>query len=154
MSIKKKGDIMSIKVRSHLVVLYLIFTLIMSACSNDKSASQDAKEFISTYFEIVECIDLGNTLKSLEQLQSEQNSMKIEHLGVLLKNIKSNVPKDNEKLYDTNKLRYENLLFLKESYSKLQSLTEDERGKIDSIFISIGLDKKNWNDKGSSIIWD
>ena len=145
---------MSIKVRSHLVVLYLIFTLIMSACSNDKSASQDAKEFISTYFEIVECIDLGNTLKSLEQLQSEQNSMKIEHLGVLLKNIKSNVPKDNEKLYDTNKLRYENLLFLKESYSKLQSLTEDERGKIDSIFISIGLDKKNWNDKGSSIIWD
>lgn len=145
------------KVRNCSTIFTLILMLILSGCSNDNPTSQyhkSAKEFNNIYFEIVECIDLGNTLKSLEQLQSEQNSKKIEQLGAILDNIKTDMPKDREQIYNTFKQRYENLVFLKKSYSKFESLNEDDRGKIDTIFISIGLDKKNWNDKGSSIIWD
>ncbi|MHB8065616.1 MAG: hypothetical protein ACYDG2_23860 [Ruminiclostridium sp.] len=148
---------MGIKVRSYLTILTLILTLIVSGCSNDNSTSQyhkSAKEFDNMYFEIVECIDLGNTLKSLEQLQNEENIKKIEELGTLVKDIEKNLPKDSEQLYNTFNERYKNLVFLKESYPKFERITVDDKIKINSILISIGLDKENWNDKNSSIIWD
>ncbi len=148
---------MKISLTKFLVVLTLILIFESTGCSNDNSTSQyhkSAKKFNSIYFEIVECIDLGNTIKSLERLQSEENSKKIDELGNIIKDIKNNIPKDREQLYNTFNERYENLVYLKESYEKLESFNEDDRGKIDTIFISIGLEKDNWKDKNSSIIWD
>ncbi len=148
---------MNIQARSFLTILTLIILLIMPGCSKDTTTSQyhnSAKEFNSIYFEIVECIDLGNTIKSLENLHNEENLKKIEKLGTILKEIDKNIPKDREQLYNTFKNRHENLVFLYEAYPSFESLSVDDRIKINSIFISIGMDKDNWNDKNSSIIWD
>ena len=148
---------MDIQARKFLTILTLIILLIMPGCSKDTKVSQyhnSAKEFNSIYFEIVECIDLGNTLKSLENLHKEEELKKIEKLGTILKEINKNIPKDREQLYNAFKNRHENLVFLYEAYPNFKNLNENDRGKIDSIFISIGMDKDNWKDKNSSIIWD
>jgi len=147
---------MKTKQRNYILFFALILVLTLSGCSNDSSDSQyivSAKEFNSTYFEIVECIDSRDTLKSLQQLQNEENTEKIDKIKDLLKEIKKNLPKDREQLFYTFELRYNDLVFLKESFSKLESLNEDDRGKIDTIFISIDMDKENWKDKKSSIKW-
>ena len=148
---------MNIQARSFLTILTLIILLIMPGCSKDTTTSQyhnSAKEFNSIYFEIVECIDLENTLKSLENLHNEEKLKKIEKLAILLKEIDENIPKDRKQMYNAFKNRHENLVFLYEAYPNFKNLNENDRGKIDSIFISIGMDKDNWNDKNSSIIWD
>ena len=148
---------MNIQARSFLTILTLIILLIMPGCSSDTAVSQyhsSAKEFNSIYFEIVECIDLENTLKSLENLHNEEKLKKIEKLAILLKEIDENIPKDRKQMYNAFKNRHENLVFLYEAYPNFKNLNENDRGKIDSIFISIGMDKDNWNDKNSSIIWD
>ncbi len=146
----------SLLLRPYIIFFALILILFLSGCSEDSSDSQyivSAKEFNSTYFEIVECIDSRDTLKSLRQLQNEENTEKLEQIKDLLKDIKQNIPKDREQIFHTFELRYNDLVFLKESYSKFESLTEDDRGKIDTIFISIDMDKENWKDKKSSIKW-
>ena len=89
----------------------------------------------------------------MRQLQNEENTEKLEQIKDLLKDIKQNIPKDREQIFQTFELRYNDLVFLVESYSKFESLTEDDRGKIDTIFISIDMDKENWKDKKSSIKW-
>lgn len=145
------------KGRNYLIIFTLILTLIISACSNDNPTSQyhkSAKEFNNLYFEIVECIDSGNTLKSLENLHNEENYKKIEELGTIIKTLENKVPKDREQLYNTFIERYENLVFLYESYPKFENLIVDDKIKIHSILISIGMDKDNWNDKDLTIIWD
>lgn len=152
----KGGTIVGINKRKHLNILSLILLLIISGCSNDTTTSQyqkSAKEFNSIYFEIVECIDLGNTIKSLESLHSEEKLGKIKKLGSILKEINKNIPKEREELYNTFKNRYENLVFIYEAYPNFNNLNENDRGKIDSIFISIVMDKDNWNDKNSSLMW-
>ncbi|MEA4962218.1 hypothetical protein [Lutispora sp.] len=63
------------------------------------------------------------------------------------------MPKDKENFYDSFKNRYEELVFLRESYDNFNKLTQEDRGRIDRIFISIGLNKENWKDKNSTVFW-
>lgn len=142
------------KVKKYLIIITLILIFIPTGCSNSLSQyNKSAKEFYKVYFDIVEFIDLGNTLKSLEQLQKEENIKRIDQLGDLVEEIKKDIPKNKEQYINAIDERYNNLVFLKNSYAEFKSLSVDDKIKINSILISIGLDKKNWKDKKSSIIW-
>ncbi len=124
--------------------------------SSENSLSQYnslSKEFYNTYFDVIESIDSDNTIKSLETLCSDNNKKKIEHLGILIENLRSSVPDGKERLFESMNKRYRNLMFLADSYPKFKELDIDSKIEIDSILISIGLDKGNWEDTDSTIIW-
>lgn len=50
--------------------------------------------------------------------------------------------------------RYEDLLFLSESYTKFNLLTQDEKREIDVVLVNMGMNIENWKDKKSTIIWE
>lgn len=145
------------KTRNYQTLLLLILFLFLAGCSSDSSSAlynKFAKEFNNTYFKVVKNIDISNTLKSLEKMQTEENVENIDKLGKLVNDLKENLPKGKEQSLNTFNERYEDLKFLKNSYSKFESLSVDDRIRINSIIISIDLEKKNWKDKHSTIIWD
>lgn len=145
------------KTRNYQTVLLLILFFILAGCSSDSSSTlynKSAKEFNNTYFKVVENIDVSNTLKSLERIQTEENVKNIDKLGKLINDLKENIPKGKEQSLNTFNERYEDLKFLKNSYTKFESLSVDDKIRINSIIISIGLEKENWEDKHSTIIWD
>ena len=145
------------KTRKCQTVLLLILFFILAGCSFDRSSAlynKSAKEFSNTYFKVVENIDVSNTLKSLERMQTEENVKNIDKLGKLINDLKENLPKGKEQSLNTFNERYEDLKFLKNSYTKFKSLSVDDKIRINSIIISIGLEKENWKDKHSTIIWD
>ncbi len=145
------------KTRNYQTVLLLILFFILAGCSYDNSLAlynDYAKEFNDTYFKVVKNIDVSNTLKSLKEIQTEENVKKIDKLGKLIDDLKENLPKGKEQSLNTLNERYEDLKFLKNSYIKFESLSVDDKIRINSIIISIGLEKENWKDKHSTIIWD
>ncbi len=154
--IKIRGQIdMSFK---SILMIFISFMLSINTIGNssENSLSQYnslSKEFYRTYFEVVEDIDLSSTIKSLEAMCNDKNSMKIERMSKLIEIIKSDVPEGKEILFESMNERYRNLVFLADSYPKLKELDIDSKIEIDSILISIGLDKGNWEDPDSTIIW-
>ena len=137
----------------------LLFAIVMfSGCSitDDKTREyyNSAKEFNNLYFQVVEQIDVRNTMKSLESLQTEENRLRIEKLGELLDNIKKTIPKDREMLYHNFKYRYEDLVFLGESYKKSDQLSEEERARVFRSTILISTNKKDWKNKKSTTVWE
>ncbi len=61
----------SLLLRPYIIFFALTLILLLPGCSKDRADLQyliSAKEFNSTYFEIVECIDSRDTLRSLQQL--------------------------------------------------------------------------------------
>lgn len=154
--IKIRGQIdMSFK---SILMIFISFMLSINIIGNssENSLSQYnslSKEFYNTYFDVIESIDSDNTIKSLETLCSDNNKKKIEHLGILIENLRSSVPDGNERLFESMNKRYRNLVFLADLYPKFKELDIDSKIEIDSILISIGLDKGNWEDTDSTIIW-
>ena len=143
------------KTRNYHTVLLLILFFILAGCSSASSSAlynKSAKEFNNTYFKIVKNIDVSNTLKSLKGIQTEEKN--IEKLGKLVNDLKENLPKGREQSLNTFNERYEDLKFLKNSYTEFESLSVDDKIRINSIIVSIDLEKKNWEDKHSTIIWD
>lgn len=141
-----------------ILMIFISFMLSINIIGNssENSLSQYnslSKEFYNTYFGVIESIDSDNTIKSLETLCSDNNKKKIEHLGILIENLRSSVPDGNERLFESMNKRYRNLVFLADLYPKFKELDIDSKIEIDSILISIGLDKGNWEDTDSTIIW-
>lgn len=160
-----KIKIIDIKIREQIdmsfksiLMVFISFMLSINTIGNssENSLSQYnslSKEFYKTYFEVVEDIDLSSTIKSLEAMCNDKNSMKIDRMGKLIEIIKSDVPEGKEILFESMSERYRNLVFLADSYPKFKELNLDSKIEIDSILISIGLDKDNWEDPDSTIIW-
>lgn len=147
---------MILKMRTYLALM-IVTIIVLSGCSNDKSSEQyqsSAKKFNQIYFDVIENVDITNTSMSLEQLQSEDNRKRIEELGKLVEDIENTIPENKEQLLINFKDRYDDLKFLVDSYSQLDNLSHEDRRKIYKIFISIGMNKDNWEDKKSLIIWE
>lgn len=145
------------KVKSHIVLLSVLILVVFSGCSHNDTDSQyydSAKQFNKIYFEVVENLETADTMKTLEKLQTEDNKKKIEKLGELLGIIEKNVPKKREKVVNNFKVRYADLVFLKDSYSKFNELSIDEKEKIMGALIDMGMNVENWKDKNSSIVWE
>lgn len=140
------------------LVILLFAIVLFSGCSatDDKTKEyyNSAKEFNNLYFQVVEQIDVRNTIKSLESLQSEENRLRIEKLGELLDIIRQTIPKDREMLYENFKYRYEDLVFLRDSYKKSDQLNEEERARVFRATILISTNKKDWKDKKSTTVWE
>ena len=138
-------------------IFYIILAiLIFSSCEQNNSIDKynnSANQFNKIYFETVDSVDLTNTKKSIEVLHADKNIKKIDELGNIIKVIKENIPPEKERLYQSFKERLDNLVFLKKSYAKTSKLSNEDRRRIGQIFISIGMDKENYKDKGSTILW-
>lgn len=148
---------MKFKVVKYLLIILVFTASIYSGCSSDDSKSKyvtAAKQFNKIYFETVECIDSNNLTRSLEELQTEVNIKNIEKLGLLLVEIKENIPKEKEPHYLDFKKRYEDIRFLYESYPESSNLNTENRRKIYMIFISIGVNKADWKDNNSTTVWE
>ncbi|HCJ59116.1 MAG TPA: hypothetical protein DHV55_18535 [Clostridiaceae bacterium] len=101
---------------------------------------------------MVEDIDSSDVMKSLELLQSEDNN-NFKQLEEELQLIKNTIPESKEESYDNFKKRYEELVFLKDSYTDFTNLSIDIKRKIHLIIVSIEVNKGNWKDKNSTIVW-
>lgn len=135
------------------ILLFIIF--IFAGCSKDKAVekyTESAKKFNTLYFGMVEDIDSSDVMKSLELLQSEDNN-NFKQLEEELQIIKNTIPESKEELYDNFKKRYEELVFLKDSYTDFTNLSIDIKRKIHLIIVSIEVNKGNWKDKNSTIVW-
>lgn len=139
-------------------VILLFVIILFSGCSIMGGKTQEyyssAKEFNNIYFEVVEQIDGKNPMRSLESLQSEEKRNRIERLGVLLDTIKQTVPQYRETHYYAFKERYDDLVFLRDSYAKFDKLSIEERGRIDRAIILIGVNKVDWKNKKSKTVWE
>jgi hypothetical protein len=84
----------------------------------------------------------------------EENLKKIERLGILLENIRQTAPENRIPLIKEFEIRYNDLVFLRDSYARFNELSQDERGRIDLSMIKIAGYKKDWNDKKSNTVWE
>ncbi|MEA4962441.1 hypothetical protein [Lutispora sp.] len=135
------------------ILLFIIF--IFTGCSKDTAVekyTESAKKFNTLYFGMIEDIDSSDVMKSLESLQSEDNN-NFKQLEEELQIIKNTIPESKEELYDNFKKRYEELVFLKDSYTDFTNLSIDIKRKIHLIIVSIEVNKENWKDKNSTIVW-
>lgn len=135
------------------ILLFIIF--IFAGCSKDTAVekyTESAKKFNTLYFGMVEDIDSSDVMKSLELLQSEDNN-NFKQLEEELQIIKNTIPESKEESYDNFKKRYEELVFLKDSYTDFTNLSIDIKRKIHLIIVSIEVNKGNWKDKNSTIVW-
>lgn len=113
-----------------------------------------AKEFNEIFFHVVDVIEINNDVKSLEALQSKENTKNIERLGILLQNIKKTVPDDREPIIYNFEDRYNDLVFLRDSYVRYSELSKEERRRLNMAIVNINVYKNDWNDKKSTTVWE
>lgn len=138
-------------------VLIMVFIVLLTGCSNNNSDDKyfdSASKFNKIYFEVVECIDSNRLTESIENLQSQTNKKKINELSSLITDIKNSIPQKREILYDSFKNRHDDLLYLQNIYSEINTLSEEQKRKIYGIFTSINLYKNDWKDKNSIRVWE
>ena len=132
--------------------LIIICTLLLSAgCSGDDSGqkyNEAAEKFNIIYFDIAKDLDTSDAMKTIEALQSNEIKKNIEELGKLLAPIEENIPESKEILYKKSfKKRYDELVFLKDSYSKFNELSFDEKIDMGLILVNIGVNNELWENK-------
>lgn len=155
-NIIKEGGFIMFKAKTCIAFLCILVYGVLVGCSHNNSSDgyySAAKQFNKVYFGLVKNIDTTNAMKTMEELQTESSKRCIDELEKLLEQIKKHIPKEKEKLYDNFKGRYEDLVFLVNCYSEYNQLDRDQKRKIDIVLINIGMMKDNWNDKGSTILW-
>lgn len=143
------------KARYIILLLCMLILVLFTGCSQNDSDSQyytDAKQFNNIYFETVGNLETADAMKTMEKLQTEESKKSLEILGKLLESIKDNIPKEKEHLYENFKNRYDDLVFLSESYAKFNELSREEKREMGIILVNIGMDIENWEDNNSTII--
>lgn len=138
----------------NIIAMTFICILFLSGCTSDDSYrkySSAAKEFNKIYFETVQSSDSSDPDMFLKDMQTDKNKKNIEKLEPLLKEIKQYIPKDRAPMYDNFEKRYKDLVFLQKAYEN--SISDDDKGRIDLFLINIGADINSWNDKSSTIQW-
>jgi hypothetical protein len=141
----------------NLIFICIVVVIILTGCSNnkdDKKYFESASNFNNIYFEVAEFIDSNRLTESIESLQSQANKEKMNELSTLIVNIEKSMPQERKILYDSFKTRYDDLVYIQNIYGKINNLGEEEKRKIHGIFISINLDKKDWEDKNSKRVWE
>lgn len=112
-----------------LVSLSIIYILLCGCSSSDKYYS-----FVDDYYEVfcsvARNIDIENTYKSIELLQSEENKEYIDRMKELLEGISGNVPNSKKDHYSEMMMLYDGIIFLKSTYEKWDELTLEEQSKI------------------------
>lgn len=119
-----------------LILLVLVTVLLLlTGCSNEYE--KFSVKFKDIYLEISKAVDITDTLKTLENIQSNDNKNKIEELRILLENIKDKVPTDKKDEYERYNNWYKGLVLLKDTpYSEWDKLSFNEKS---NIWTEIGL---------------
>jgi hypothetical protein len=129
------------KVKISIIILILI-SIALYGCSN-KDYDTFRNDFIKTYLEVAESVDIRNTLDTLKELQSDKNIKNIDNLGEALENIKDKVPKSKKKDYERLNEWYQGLVLLKDAYGKWDKLSSEEKGLVLSELMQIDLKKSD-----------
>lgn len=117
------------KIKHYLLVILIFVLLLITGCAN-KEYKEFTEDFNKTYLEIAQSVELSNTLETLKNLQSDKNKNKIDELRVLLENIQNKVPENKVEEYKRYGNSYKGLILLRESYSKWDKLSFDQKRKI------------------------
>ncbi len=112
-----------------LVSLSIIYILLCGCSSSDKYYSF-VDDYYKVFCSVAKNIDIENTYKSIELLQSEENKEYIDKMEKLLEDIKGDVPQSKKDHYSELKTLYDGLIFLKSTYDKWDELTLEEQSKI------------------------
>lgn len=132
---------MTHKLRKMLSIICICIVLI-SGCSN-KEYENFAIDFNNTYFEVTKSIDIENTLKTLENLNSSTNSKNIKKMGELLEKIKGKVPESQKDQYEDFVEWHNAILFLREAYEKWPNLPIEEKRRVHTEIMSIDIRRDN-----------
>ncbi len=114
---------------SKIILSLLLIAFLISGCSSNKYDKFD-KEFTSAYLVVADAIDIKDIYASVERLQSSTNQGEIEKMKKLLDEIKTEVPKKDQRHYEMLSQRYEGVVFLRDSYDKWDVLSQDEKSRI------------------------
>lgn len=125
-----------------IVVVISLFTL--NGCSNDDYINF-SKEFEETYYDIIKRVHTNEVVKTLENLQITEIENNINRLKELLERIKDKVPSEKKMEYDIYTEWYNGLILLRDSYSKWDKLTQEEKEEIWIEVIGIGYSKRSSN---------
>ncbi|HEX2947640.1 MAG TPA: hypothetical protein VHT96_17015 [Clostridia bacterium] len=136
-----------------LTIILLSLYIFTSCTGKNNEYISSAKEFNKIYFKTVKSIDTADITKSIEQLQTKENSENLKEMNELLTNIMEDVPKGKDLILENFQQRYNDLKFISDSYSKKNKLSIDDKLEIDRILTSIDINISNWDDKSSNINW-
>ncbi|MFX4260744.1 hypothetical protein ACOBQJ_00960 [Pelotomaculum propionicicum] len=138
------------------IFLMLLFIVCIATGCNSMTREyfNSAKEFNNIYFQVTDQVELNNDVKSLKSLQTEENLKNIERLGVLLENIRQTAPENRIPLINNFEERYNDLVFLRDSYERYNVLSIEEKRRFYISMIRIAGNKRDWNDKKSNTVWE
>lgn len=134
------------ELKSKMAVNFILLLLIFVGCSNNEYDTF-TNNFYKIYFQIVESVDIRNTYDSLKGLQMENNKNDLDELKELLNDINSKVPKNKREHHIQLSSWYDGLVFLKNSYERWDSLSNEEKERIDKEMGLINIRKENYKKK-------
>lgn len=132
--VKKMCSIKEINMNNikRLVVLFIFLSciLLFNGCIKNEY-KEFTEKFNNTYLEIVKAVDITDTIKTLKNIQSEENKNRIDELKSLLENIQSKVPSGKEDEYKQYINWYKGLVILKETpYHEWDNLSFKQKSNI------------------------
>ncbi len=114
-----------------LILIMLPIVIFVTGCSNSSYSSFEDK-FEKLYYQVASVIDIEHAYDSVKKLQSENNIQDVEEMKNLLDTIKGNVPTSSKDDFKQLEVQYEGISFLQGTYSRWDSLTNDEKRKFNT----------------------
>lgn len=127
-------------------VSVLILCTLLIGCSNNEY-KEFKENFENIYFEITKSIDSSDISLTLERLQEDSISNKIDELNELLANIKDSVPENQIQHYQEMNEWYDGLVLLRSFSGNQEQLSFEDNDKIFNEIISINIRRKHYNDE-------
>ncbi len=115
-----------------IILIILPIVIFATGCSNNLGYSSFEDKFEKLYYEVASVIDIEHAFNSVKKLQSDNNIQNIKEMKNLLDTIKGNVPTSNNNDVKQLEAQYEGIAFLQGTYSRWDSLTNDEKRKFNT----------------------
>ena len=128
-----------------IVIILIMQLFFLSSCSVN-NYQQFAEEFEDVYNEIIITVDTDEALVTMENLQSLEVNKKIKELEILLQRVENNVPSNRNEEYRRFVSRYKGLILLRDSYKKMDRLSDIEKVDVYGEIIEIGYHRKSLDD--------
>ncbi len=129
-----------------IIIILVIQVFLLSSCSDNNDYQQFAEEFEDTYNRITIDIDSDDALETMKNLQSLEVNQKIKELETLLQKVENNVPSGKNDEYKRFVKWYEGLILLRDSYKKMDKLSDIEKVDVYGEIIEIRYHRKSLND--------
>lgn len=122
-----------------IIVLMLLLSGVFSILTGcmDNDYNKFSEKFNDIYLDIASSVDISDTVKTLKNIQSEENREKINELKVLLDDIQEKVSDDKKDEYEQLKDWYKGLIILRDTpHDEWDKLSFKEKS---NVWAEIGL---------------